>query len=97
MMYMFSLTVCTVIVSEPIIKHFDMFELSYKTSISAEEIDNANKDKDTENNIEIQDLYLSSNYDILQYPTINSDILLYNQEVDFLSCYNDILGPPPKS
>lgn len=95
--YMFSLTICTVIVSEPVIKHFDILELSYEASISSEDIDDANKDKDTENNIEIQDLYLSSNYDLLQCPTQNSDISLSDKVVDFLSGYRDILSPPPKS
>lgn len=96
-MYMFSLTICTIIVSEPIIKHFDVLELSYEASISSEDIDDANKDKDTENNTEIQDLYLSSNYNLILCPILNSDILLSDQEVYFLSGYRDILSPPPKS
>lgn len=94
---MFSLTICTIIVSEPIIKHFDVLEFSYGAPITDEDIDDANKDKDTGNNIEIQDLYLPSNYDLLQCPKQNSDISLSDKEVDFLSGYRDILSPPPKS
>lgn len=94
--YLFSLLMCAVIISEPLIKKTEVLEFSDTLNNTDGEAGDSNKKEGNEENTGTPDYFLCSVYNMIHYPVLSIDRSFFDKEADSLKGYLDILSPPPK-